>query len=329
MDTQLADLLHPVSTETFVRQYWTKLFLHVPGAVDKFAHLYSWEVLNRALQELRFGQLRLSVVRAGRALDPARYLAHVPGQVHAERLTREFAQGATIILNNCEEVHLPLRGLCAGLERMFHVPVSANLYAACRTDNGFDVHWDEQDTLILQIYGRKHWKVWAPTRQSPLTDDVVDTSAATKPGGPPLWDGILEQGGMLSLPRGWWHLASPLGAPSLHVTVTIKNVTGIDLLRWLAEQMKGSATARMSLPAVDDANARHMWLDALWKDLSASWHQDLIERYLADCDRRLIPRPSLRLPEEPAAIPSATREQPRRSPLAAVRDVFGRGARPR
>jgi ribosomal protein L16 Arg81 hydroxylase len=121
-----------------------------------------------------------------------------------------------------------------------------NLYDGWRCDNGFNVHWDDQDNLILQVAGRKHWKVWNQTRHYPFKEDVVDTSVP--PTGEPAWDGILEAGGLLSIPRGAWHVAYPLDEPSPHLTVTIKNHTGIDLPRWLAEQLKSSEAARMAIP---------------------------------------------------------------------------------
>jgi ribosomal protein L16 Arg81 hydroxylase len=117
-----------------------------------------------------------------------------------------LTNGATLILNSCEEVSPPLRALCVHLQRLFHVGVIVNLYAGWRHDNGFDVHWDDQDTLILQVSGRKHWKVWEPTRLHPFKEDLVDTSPKTKPETPPIWDAVLDcsvcrgDGGTLRIP---------------------------------------------------------------------------------------------------------------------------------
>lgn len=318
MTAGLIALVNPIPMETFFREYWTKQFLHIPGPPDKLAHLYSWDVLNRALEEHRFGSKRLALVRGGQGLDPPRYLSMGTGQVNASRLVQEFDGGATIIFNQCEETYPPLRELCVELERLFHVGILVNLYAVRGTDNGFDVHWDEQDTFILQVAGRKHWKVWGPTRADPFREDVVDTSPATKPSGPPIWDGILEQGSVLNMPRGWWHVAYPIGEPSLHLTLTIKNLTGIDLLQWFAEQTKATATARMSVPIMQGEDAKRQWLEDLRKSLSAGWSDDLMDRYLADCDRRVRVRPSLALP---AGRPKASSADVGPSPFERRRPV--------
>ena len=193
-------------------------------------------MLNKALEEHRFDEKRLKLVRSGATIEAGRYLS---GRiVNSAGLLGELASGATLILNQCEEVHRPLRRLCERMESLFHWTVITNLYAGWKSDNGFSVHWDAQDVLILQLAGRKRWKIWEPTRSFPFKEDVVDTS--TPPSANPVWEGVLEPGGLLSIPRDWWHVAYPLGEPCLHLTVTIKNHNGIDLLHWLADSMKAS-----------------------------------------------------------------------------------------
>jgi hypothetical protein len=71
-----------------------------------------------------------------------------------------------------------------------------------------------------------------------------------------LWEGTLEDGDLLYIPRGWWHVALPLAEPTLHLTVGIHNRTGLDLLRWLAERMRASETFRRDLPRMSSAQVR-------------------------------------------------------------------------
>lgn len=293
----LSPLLAPISEEEFFRTYWTRKFLQIPSHPGKFDHLFSWEVLNRALEEHRFEAGRLRLVRSGKLIDADRYMnGH---SVNSSNLVNELSSGATLIFNSCEEVHPPLRDLCVYLEKLFHHRVSVNLYAGWRRDNGFDIHWDKQDTIILQVSGRKRWKIWNPTRLYPFKADVVDTSPLTRPGEEPVWDDLLLPGALLSIPRGWWHVAYPIDEPCLHLTVTIQNLNGIDLLHWLADHMKTSEAARMELPIVASVEERGEWLDRLFADLTATWDHTLIDRYLAQVDSAARSRPSLALPIEP------------------------------
>jgi ribosomal protein L16 Arg81 hydroxylase len=287
-------LITPISPEDFFRNYWTKSFLHIPGVASKFQQLFPWDVLNRALEEQRFDERRLRLVRSGRNIEAGRYLRQQ--KVHAAGLVSELASGATLIFNGCEDVHRPLRDLCIYLEALFHHKVITNLYAGWTADNGFDVHWDTQDVLILQVDGRKHWKVWEPTRRFPFRDDVEGTLVA--PSGDPVWDGVLEPGGLLSIPRGWWHVAYPLNEPCLHLTVTIRNYNGIDLLHWVAGALKISEGARMELPIIATQEERKAWLMRVREDLLAFWDDELISRFLADQDAMAVSRPNLSLPTE-------------------------------
>ena len=241
----LDSILTPIATEDFFRRWWTRDFLHIPGHSGKFSHLFPWEVLNRALEEHRFDAKRLVLYKSGKKIESGRYLN---GQwVDTGRLVNELSNGCTLIFNACEEVYPPLRDLCVHLEGLVHHRVTANLYAGWRRDNGFNVHWDTQDTMILQVAGRKQWKVWKPAHPRPFHDDLADTS--TPPTEAPVWDGTLEPGCLLSIPRGWWHVACPMDEPCLHLTVTVQNLNGIDFLHWLAEQMKSSEAARMRCPS--------------------------------------------------------------------------------
>lgn len=290
----LNDILAPLSQEDFFRDYWTRNFLHIPGQPGKFSHFYSWEFLNKALEEHRFDEKRLVLYRGGMKIEPDRYLN---GRwVDSGKLVNELSHGATLIFNACEETCAPLRELCAHLERLFHHRVTINLYAGWRRDNGFNVHWDEQDNLILQVAGRKHWKVWNPTRLHPFKADVADTS--TPPAQEPIWDGVLEPGDLFSIPRGWWHVAYPLNEPCLHLTVTSKNPTGIDLLHWMADRMKSSEAARMAVPVLAAPAEGARWLQQLQADMLAEWDETIIDRYIAEIDSKTISRPRISLPVE-------------------------------
>jgi len=289
-------LFAPMSPEAFFKDYWTRNFLHIPGEPNKFSHYFPWTVLNKALEEGRFDGRRLGLVRAGKPIEASRFLTN--SAVDAAGLVNELVAGATLVFNSCEEVHRPLRDLCEALERLVRKKVVTNLYAGWRKDNGFDTHWDTQDVLILQVAGRKRWKVWKPTRTHPFRKDHTDPSPATAPLEDPVWDCVLEPGGMLNIPRGWWHVANPLDEPCLHLTVTIENHNGIDFLKWLADSMKLSQTARMELPVVADQAERELWLARVKDDLLAAWGPDMIDRFLADQDAVGTARPLLSLPAE-------------------------------
>jgi len=300
----LNELVAPLSLDEFLRDHWARNFLHLSGPADRFADLFPWAVLNEALERQRFTGRRLRLVRSAKTIAAERYLNG--DRVNAEKLTGELSDGATLIFNRCDEVHPPLRDLCVSLERVFHHRVYTNLYAGWRADNGFGVHWDAQNNFIVQVSGRKHWKVWKPNRVHPLRDEV-ETGLAPE-SEEPFWDGVLEQGCLLFIPRGWWHVAYPMDEQCLHLTVTLDSPTGIDLLHWLADRMKSSDAARSDVPVTGTEAERREWLAKIRADLTAALDDETIERFVAHKDAGIPQRPRISYPDDVVRGPVVLRK---------------------
>jgi ribosomal protein L16 Arg81 hydroxylase len=162
----------------FLSQFWARKFVHIAGAEDRFRALFSWELLNTALEQYRFEPPRIRVFKAGKQIEPTRYLTSYPvatpnrSCLNSADLTNELRRGATLVLDCVDELSAPLRDLAAGLERIFRVYINANLYAAFHSDKGFPRHWDDHNTFILQVTGRKRWLVYEPLERTPLGRSV-------------------------------------------------------------------------------------------------------------------------------------------------------------
>lgn len=296
----LDQILSPISAREFLDTFWGREFLHVEGPKDKFWHLFPWTKLNTALEEYPFQPPRMRLVKGGREINADKYLflerlgsRDKTKRLSATNLTNELQQGATLILNCAEEVSPTLRQLCAGLEKLFRVYVIVNLYLAFKSDNGFGTHWDDQDTFILQVYGRKRWRVYEPTRAHPLKEDKEQPA---KPSAL-VWDGILEEGGLFHIPRGWWHVAYPVDEPSLHLTVTVNSLTGLDFLRWHIDGLMATTQVRENLPLLKSSEERRQYAEALKEAVLNAWTPDMMEQFIAERDSSSTPRPRLHLPE--------------------------------
>lgn len=307
MDFNLAKLLEPCAQEEFLISSWGKNYRHVRGWKGKFSHLLTWERLNYILKHHRLDHPRLRLMRDGKSVPLASYIRHTTSarrKVPIPRLlpvglTKHLREGATLVLDAVDELYDPLENLARELELFFHERVQINAYAGWRTSHGFDLHWDDHDVFILQVTGRKRWSVYGMTRAYPLAQDG---ETAQKPTHPPLWEDILEDGDLLYIPRGWWHVASPLNDPVLHLTVGIHNRTGIDLLRWLTDRLRLSAAFREDLPRFTSPEERAAHVERLRRELLDQWDENLLERYYAEADMMAEPRAEFSLPW------SATRE---------------------
>lgn len=297
--TEFDSVLSPLGRDVFLRDYWLKKLVHIPGTAGRFADLLSWNELNAILEQHRLIPPRLKLYRDGQAVDPAHYLTPamfgVP-RLDAGGLTTCLAQGASLILDDVQEVAPGVRDLMVGFQDALHTDAFANLYAGWHRQKAFHVHWDPQEAMMLQLCGRKHWKVYHPTRLHPLKNDI---EAPPPPSGPPAWEGILNDGDVLYVPRGWWHEAFPLDEPSLHLTVSLTPPTAFDYLGWAMSRLRRHAELRASLPG-DDAS-REMIGGIIAELLADTLREAPLSDFLGEWDANIRPNPHIRLPDAPYA----------------------------
>jgi ribosomal protein L16 Arg81 hydroxylase len=308
---QLAKLLEPCLPEDFLNSSWGRTHTHIRGWAGKFSPLLPWESLNEILRRHRLEPPRLRLTQDGKAVASSNYLRHVQSgrnknsipRLLPVELTAELRRGATLVLDAVDELHQPLEELAEGLERAFHEHVQINAYAGWRTSRGFDLHWDDHDVFILQVTGRKRWSIYGMTRRYPLVRDV---ETAQKPAGAPLWEGTLEDGDLLYIPRGWWHVALPLDEPTLHLTVGIHNRTGLDLLRWTSERLRAREDFRRDLPRFATRAEASAHIAKLREQLLEEWGEDVLDRFYREADANAEARPRLSLPWSgtPEILPS-------------------------
>lgn len=298
----LPGLLTPFDAGDFLRTCWGQNFLHVPGVPGKFRELLPWPVLNRILEEHRLDPPRMRLTREGRPVPPASYLNYqtnrrrpnVPiPRLRAAGFERALRDGATLVLDAVDELHRPVTDVAESLERTFRVKIQVNAYAGWRTSHGFDLHWDDHDVFVLQVAGRKQWKIYGMTRKYPL---AVDSEPTDDKPSTPLWEGMLEDGDLLYIPRGWWHVATPLDEPTLHLTVGVNNPTGAELLAWYANRLRSSEDVRRDLPLFAEPKDQAARMERLRDLMMAEWKPELMQQYLAERDAASRPRARLNLP---------------------------------
>ncbi len=306
----LQTLLQPLSADRFFAEYWQRQFAFIPGTRGKFADLLPWPVLNRILAEHRIDAPRLRLVRNGMMVSthlyteyqPMRHYDHdgttrrrveVPRIVHKQFIGL-LRGGATLVIDAADELYAPLGLLTAELENVFEESVNANLYAGWTTTNGFSLHWDDHDVIVAQITGRKKWSVYGVTRRYPLHGE-----SRSEPPQQPLWEGILEDGDLLYIPRGWWHIAHAIDEPSLHLTFSIENRNGTHLLSWVLNNLKRHEVVRKDLPRFADKSTQAAHASMLRDAVLADLDDDVISRFLGVCNATARSRPAFSLPYGP------------------------------
>jgi len=293
------DVIAPLTRDQFLMDYWNKSVLAAKGPAGRFTDLLGWDELNGILEQHQLSPPRLRLTHEGRAIEPFRYMSPGAGgtpQLNSGKLAACLSGGATLVLDRVEELAPKVRKLAASFRNALHAGSYVNLYAGWHSQHGLDLHWDSQEIMVLQLSGRKRWQIYQPTRLNPLPDDI---EAPPKPAGSPVWDGMLEDGDILYIPRGWWHVAFPVGEPSLHLTVATVPPHGLDLLQWLIGRLCRHEAVRADLPLLDDVRGQKAYLKALRPLLTEALADDAIAQFRHEWEGDLRPLPHIRLPDMP------------------------------
>jgi hypothetical protein len=205
---------------------------------------------------IRYPAFRL--VREGGQLDVGSYTADIPWRpaftkaVDVLRVLAEWEAGATIVLQALHHNWLPLAVFCRQLEEALGLGVQANSYSTPRGSQGFGVHHDTHDVLVLQVAGEKRWLLYEPLLELPLKHQRYSKSLGEH--GAPTDDLVLRAGDTLYLPRGWLHQAETSETDSLHLTIGINAYTWLDAARAALGPLEQEARFRRGVDGGDEAD---------------------------------------------------------------------------
>jgi len=177
--------------------------------------------------------------------------ASIGDQAADDRVLTRMDDGATLVLQALHRAWPPLVTFASRLSDELGHPVQINAYITPPGNRGFAPHYDVHDVFVLQVAGRKRWRIHEPVVRDPLADqpwekykDAVAAGAA----GEPQIDAVLEPGDALYLPRGTIHAADALGETSIHLTVGVHPITRYDLVSHLLKLAAAEPELRTSLP---------------------------------------------------------------------------------
>lgn len=299
--TTLAELVAPCGVEEFLGAVWGRRMRVFRGDSARTAGLLPWPALNELLRRHRLEVPRLRLARGGERIAEEEYTVEVPlrrggsyRRIAVDALTRQLGGGATLVVDSIDELHAPIDALAGDLERTLRERVQVNCYTGFGALHGFDTHWDDHDVLAVQVHGRKRWRVFGPTRPYPQRRDV---RRPEPPDGEPVEDFVLTAGDVLHVPRGWWHDATALDEPSLHLTFGVTAATGVDLVGWLADELRHVEAARRDLPRFGNSGAGERRVKELADALAGRLAEpDLLDRFFAVRDAQAPPRGYASLP---------------------------------
>lgn len=296
----LADLVAPVEVGQFFGSVQGKEHRRFSGPAGRFAEVLPWAALGAILRQHRLEYPRLRLALDGESVPTTAYTEQVStrrsgtiSRLQAAPFAEQLRNGATLVLDSVDELSDPVGDLARRLEHDLRERVQVNLYAGCGVTHGFDVHWDDHDAFIIQLAGRKRWRVHGPTRPVPLRRDVEPPPT---PPAEPIDEFMLEDGDVLYVPRGHWHDVAAVGELSLHLTIGFNPATGVDLVAWLADQLRTDELFRRDLPRFASTQDRAEVAERLRAAIQTTLTPDVVDRFLTDRDAQAPAHPHVGLP---------------------------------
>ena len=248
---------------TFATEFWGRRPLLSPSSAlpRDFGDLLSPDKVDELIAErgVRAPFIRLAkegdVLARDCYLGPAGFGAEMPDQVDSAKVLAQFASGATIVLQGLHRLWPPLIDFVRqAVDELGH-PVQANAYITPPTNRGFDPHYDVHDVFVLQAAGQKRWVVHEPVHDHPLPSQPWTqhrAAIAERVTDDSVIDTVLSEGDALYLPRGWVHSAQALDTTSIHLTIGVSAVTGLDVASAVVDQLSTVDAFRKSLPLGSD-----------------------------------------------------------------------------
>lgn len=165
-------------------------------------------------------------------IDEAIEIGITRPRISRKKLYQYMSEGATLVLNRMEIRSIQIKRLCLEIGRFLGEQTVANGYLAFGGDGTFGKHWDTHDVFVVQLIGRKRWKIFPPTFELPISSQTSKNFKDDCPADP-CFDQVIEPGDILYVPRGWWHHAIPIeGEPTFHVAIGVHVPTVLDYLIW-------------------------------------------------------------------------------------------------
>ncbi len=294
-DIRLAHWLSPLKQSDFIEEVYGKDCLHIPGRSDRFSGLFDWPSLNELLASVPLEYPRLRIMLDGSPVPRSDYESRVNSRLggdrprlSAEAVYNALRRGGTLAIADVQELHSAVADAARLLQWELREQVSVNVYVSFGERAGFKLHRDPHDVFVLQVVGRKLWRV--KVGQSDRALDVQNPQPSD------LREHVVEAGDVLYLPRGWWHSATPMNEPTIHLAFGVSRPSRVDFLAWVARTLEEGEPLSAGVPMLAGRAEKHIFLADLRQRLNELLTPETLARFLSERDVMASAQPAFDLP---------------------------------
>lgn len=202
---------------------WPRTPWSAPG--DGSSAVLSVPDILRALVYHQPRKNQFSMAKNGRPVDPCAYQS-VDGRLDSTRILGLLRRGASLHLYQAHEWIPCLGAVCAELSAYLQHEVRPVVFITPPHERGLGLHTDAHDVLVLQVHGRKRWRVHAR-----MGNEVAERmNIPAEEAGALVLNKDLDVGDVLYVPRACPHVAASLDEISVHVSFVFRPPTLRDVL---------------------------------------------------------------------------------------------------
>lgn len=252
----LAEVVAPLPLTEFLASLAAREIRLVRGTdPDRFRQLLTSDALIELLECGRMPTDKVRVTQNGQTVLPMFY-ANQKKRVRGDNLARLLSAGASIVVNNVFLANPAVGELADDARRRSTECVEIAAFVTTGPHGALDRHFDGMDLLVMQVEGRKRWRVNGPA--------VVNVVIRMKwPAAPPedaiVFDEELRAGDMLLLPAGYWHVCENGPGRSFHLALGFYPLNAHRAFLALAHHLLADEDARQPMMRVgsgeDEASA--------------------------------------------------------------------------
>ncbi len=265
----LADLISPLAEPELLELLRRRELAYRPGANgDRYAPLLGWPALRRMIEAGNYPNKRpddIRVTKDSGIVSASRWMTD--GKVDAAKLEAFLTKGFSVVVLHLDE-HVP--ALAAVCDEIRSRTLEGSFVGAVVTSGtgagAFNVHYDPEDLVILQVEGTKRWQIFGP----PVSNPVRRMPKQSPPETEPFFDEVLVPGDLLFVPGGNWHHCESGLSTSVHLGIFFLPPTGWHAADEVLRSFLSEELFRTPLTRLDGASA--------FEEVEAEVKSRLIER---------------------------------------------------
>ncbi|XP_051954124.1 ribosomal oxygenase 1 [Xyrauchen texanus] len=212
--------IHPVQDKSFFRDNWEKKPILIQRQnPDYYKGLFSTAEFDCILRndDVQYG-VNLDVTSYA---NGKRETHNPPGRALPYTVWDFYESGCSLRMLNPQAFSSTVWQVLSILQEKFGSMAGANVYLTPPGTQGFAPHYDDIEAFVVQLEGKKHWRVYNPRSEDEVLPLVSSPNFSQAEIGQPIMEVVLEAGDLLYFPRGFIHQGDCLpDTHSLHITVS-------------------------------------------------------------------------------------------------------------